>query len=307
MSTVFAITMIKNEADIIESFVRYHLNIVDSMVILDNGSTDNSRAILQNLMSEGLSVYLLDDEGFEFDQNEKMTRLMYETFETYGPDLIVPLDADEFLISSNDSDHPRDVWQDLDLSKWYYVRTRQYVPHNKDNPLELFIPRRIKHTYGDVGLYKVIVPKEVADHYAPALTMGNHSLQFPADSAEFEDLDSLRLAHFAFRTVEQAKSKIIVGWLNNIARPFRNKDDCFPWGFWFNLLKQKRSLDYSQLNDLVKDFYGDASAYMHPVNLSFCTGIELKYTGRKEVDAMKNLMEYAEKLAIEYAGVKRQQ
>ena len=32
---IFTITMVKNEMDIIESFIRYNLNIVDGMIILD--------------------------------------------------------------------------------------------------------------------------------------------------------------------------------------------------------------------------------------------------------------------------------
>jgi hypothetical protein len=35
MSKVYCVGMIKNEADIIESYVRYHLNIFDGMVLLD--------------------------------------------------------------------------------------------------------------------------------------------------------------------------------------------------------------------------------------------------------------------------------
>jgi len=38
--------------DIIESFIRYNLNILDGMIILDNGSTDNTLTILKNLKKE---------------------------------------------------------------------------------------------------------------------------------------------------------------------------------------------------------------------------------------------------------------
>lgn len=35
---IVSITMVKNESDIIESFIRYTLNIVDEMIILNNGA-----------------------------------------------------------------------------------------------------------------------------------------------------------------------------------------------------------------------------------------------------------------------------
>lgn len=43
---IVSITMVKNEVDIIESFVRYHLKIFDEMIILDNGSTDETVNII---------------------------------------------------------------------------------------------------------------------------------------------------------------------------------------------------------------------------------------------------------------------
>ena len=46
---IFSISMVKNEMDVIESFVRYNLNILDGMIILDNGSTDDTLKILKLL------------------------------------------------------------------------------------------------------------------------------------------------------------------------------------------------------------------------------------------------------------------
>ena len=51
---IVSITTIKNEADIIESFIRYHSHIMDLMIFLNNGSTDNSEYILQQLI---MSIY----------------------------------------------------------------------------------------------------------------------------------------------------------------------------------------------------------------------------------------------------------
>ena len=53
---VVSITMVKNESDIIESFVRYYLNVVDEMIILDNGSTDETLKILNKLKDEKASI-----------------------------------------------------------------------------------------------------------------------------------------------------------------------------------------------------------------------------------------------------------
>ena len=55
---IASISMVKNEADIIESFVRHTLRFVDVMYIIDHLSTDNTWIILNNLQAEGLPLIL---------------------------------------------------------------------------------------------------------------------------------------------------------------------------------------------------------------------------------------------------------
>jgi len=89
--------MVKNESDIIEAFIRYHVNIFDSMFIVDNNSTDGTQEIIQNLKSEGLPIKLLFDDNPSFDQSQITTNLFYSVLEWENPDYVIPLDVDEFL------------------------------------------------------------------------------------------------------------------------------------------------------------------------------------------------------------------
>lgn len=73
---IVSITMIKNESDIIESFIRYNLNIFDEMLILDNGSTDDSVNIISKLQDENLPVILIKENDRFFDQNDILTCLL---------------------------------------------------------------------------------------------------------------------------------------------------------------------------------------------------------------------------------------
>ena len=98
---IFSISMVKNEMDIIESFVRYNANIFDGMIILDNCSSDTTFKILKLLENEGLPLFIFKDKDMEYSQAVKMNQLLLKAVNEFEADIIVPLDADEFLISSN--------------------------------------------------------------------------------------------------------------------------------------------------------------------------------------------------------------
>ena len=49
---IIAISRVKNEADIIEAFVRHTLHFADRMIISDSGSIDGTWDILQILVDE---------------------------------------------------------------------------------------------------------------------------------------------------------------------------------------------------------------------------------------------------------------
>ena len=73
---IFSVTMVKNEMDIIESFIRYNLNILDGMIILDNGSTDSTLSIIKCLHEEGFPVFYIEDENIKYQQDKKMSKLL---------------------------------------------------------------------------------------------------------------------------------------------------------------------------------------------------------------------------------------
>ena len=46
---LISISMVRNENDVIESFVRHNLELMDEMHIIDHGSSDGTREILIQL------------------------------------------------------------------------------------------------------------------------------------------------------------------------------------------------------------------------------------------------------------------
>lgn len=94
MST-WLVSMVKDEQDVIEAFVRHHAAQVDGLLIADNLSSDHTRGILDDLAHE-FPLVVVDDDDPAYRQSEKMTALAHRARVEFGADWIVPADADEF-------------------------------------------------------------------------------------------------------------------------------------------------------------------------------------------------------------------
>lgn len=111
--TVWGVSMVRDEADIIESVIRHQIGQgIAPILIADNNSSDDTPAILARLSRE-LPIYLVRDSLDAYQQAEKMTALSRAAF-ARGATWVVPFDADEmwfaedqtvgqFLAASTDS------------------------------------------------------------------------------------------------------------------------------------------------------------------------------------------------------------
>jgi len=92
---IWAISMVKNEVDIIESSIRHCLKQgVEAILIADNGSTDGTKELLHKLATS-LPLIVVDDPIVAYEQDAKMT-VLAKGARRLGAKWIVPFDADEF-------------------------------------------------------------------------------------------------------------------------------------------------------------------------------------------------------------------
>lgn len=95
--SALAVSMVRNEADVIEPVVRQMATQVDRLVVADHRSTDGTREILEELAAD-LDLQVVDDPQVGHGQGETLTALARQGARE-GFDWIVPFDGDEWFYS----------------------------------------------------------------------------------------------------------------------------------------------------------------------------------------------------------------
>jgi glycosyltransferase involved in cell wall biosynthesis len=103
--------LVKNEADIIEDNIRFHASQgVDCFVVMDNGSKDGTREIVNSLKQE-FDIYLIDRPIQDYQQSNWKSEMAFASRKHLNADWSIANDADEFWFS--DSGNLKD-----ELSHW---------------------------------------------------------------------------------------------------------------------------------------------------------------------------------------------
>lgn len=220
---IVAIGMVKDEMDIIESFVRHTLSFADELLLIDHQSSDKTTEILRALQQEGLPLTVHISTRVEYAQAEMTTELLYEAINQHGADLVIPLDADEFLIGTKAGKSVREYLENLDSSCIYKLPWRRYSPYQPEVRCGEFMLSRpvLGDIYRDTGNKCIIGARAVLDHKLQ-LVQGNHYLYYVKDDQMFSmdmlDCQTLELAHFYWRSSKQFQTKIAVSWPNLVSK-----------------------------------------------------------------------------------------
>lgn len=88
--------VVRNEADIIEHNLRYHLDAgVDFIVATDHRSDDGTSEILERYERDGV-LHLIREDGQALRQTEWVTHMAQLAATKFGADWVINTDADEF-------------------------------------------------------------------------------------------------------------------------------------------------------------------------------------------------------------------
>ena len=251
-------TQVRNEADIVEAFVRHNLTVLDALAIVDHGSLDGTADILRRLIGEGLPVFLGHESTPAFDQQPMINRLVRHVFATSDADWVFPLDGDEFLKT------PGRPTLEASLAGLAGVPDasldwQTYVPDfdAAGDPLALLrSARRVRDDRH--GLRKVAVSRAFARQPDLYLTKGAHRVESGAAGAPRQRAllapDVVAIAHVPIRTAGQFAAKCAVTALSSLHTPVRERNEGIHIREAYEYVRSGRPLTPRQLESFAVNY-----------------------------------------------------
>jgi hypothetical protein len=314
---IVIISTIRNESDILETFVRYHLQFVDRMIIINHRSVDSSFSILESLKNEGLPLDLMEELSPDHQQGPLLTRIMKKAVSDYGADWVVPLDADEFIAAAG-TGPVREIIEKLPQDRIVKFPWRTYVPLPSDDSREPDVLKRIQNCRRteNQDLRKIMIPRSMAMKNDVLIAAGNHGFVRQAFRKQkdfpYVHLDHIVFAHFPVRSAPQVITKAFVGWLACLAKPNKLPDEAFHLKLLYDRFKNGESLQPEELTSLALGYATGSGTKMpahddliHLPLVPDAGHFALNYTDVSTVNPVSVLAQLAEEYAEALADAGR--
>lgn len=216
---LIGIAMVRNEADVIEVFVRHNLTLLDALVVVDHGSTDDTPRILAALVGEGLPLSVSVERDLRFVQHEALGRAARHALADPAVDAVFLLDADERLRASSRAALEAAVASigpfGVGALAW-----QQYLPPPDADDGGHALRRMTRRVVApDSGIGKLVLTRRLAEPWR--LYQGQHAVIRPApggaalEAVPATPLAGVAIAHFPIRSAAQLASKVVLGWFAN--------------------------------------------------------------------------------------------
>lgn len=238
---IVTITMIKNEADIVETFIRHTSAFATEMVFIDNGCVDGSVSIINAMKKEGINISVYNEADVFYEQF-KLENKYIHIYAERDFDLIIPLDVDEFLACDNDLETELDSISDdaITIVKWRTYCLNPGIGESKN----LFEKCSVLRINEKNAFTKVLIPTKFYRKNNVLVSMGHHDV---IDEKNKKISDSLFVAHFPVRSRDQIRLKIYQGAIAQLMSSYKSIV-AFHWknlvdgmsGGCFDILKYSR-------------------------------------------------------------------
>lgn len=201
-----AVSMIRNECDIIVPFLRHCSELFDKLLVVDVKSTDGTTAALCTFKDQRLEIKVYEVNRQEKFQSALMNCLSREAF-MRGADWVFFLDADEFIDVPDRAHlerHLKDSGADVLLSPWINLVPSHYGAYNSFDATQTFYWSGRTSKWSKVAVSSLFAANNPDFH----ITEGNHAVTpSPAAPAVAAGLGPA-LLHVPIRSIDRFKAKI---------------------------------------------------------------------------------------------------
>ena len=309
MRKVAGLVMVRNEADIIETFVRYNLRYLDELIIVLHSPHDDTAKIIEQLRIEGLPLVIKHNHELGFSKADWMNKVAREVLASKRADFLFMLDADEFIKCPSRA-YLDDAISVIPAGATAALKWESYVPTPEDANGERNVVKRIQHRVVEetARVCKVTLCKRFGGDTSLTIADGNHAvlcgqgdMWTPVPHVLFRGVS---LAHFPVRSESQLVSKALIGiWSRWVDHGRVDKSTCISnhWLRFYQELIDCGNLSPERLRDIAGNYgsmqalpqSNDARALiLDPLNVDF----DLKYTPASETSSLANISRWVEML-----------
>lgn len=245
--------MVRNESEVIEIWVRYNLQVLDALIVIDHESVDNTFEILTALRNEGLSLYLFKWIDQQYSQAEAMIHHVRPFAERREAEFFLPLDGDELLVTTREA--LVEALGSLPIGHVGVAPWRTYLPEKGDAESFFFRSMYRYRSFESAGNVKVVAPADLL--LQGMWSTGNHGFARTSDGVNFPAIKlPLFLAHYPVRSPEQLIVKVVLGALAS-----RLKDPSRKFvGESFHWFEIEHRLNSFFNNDMLSGMKGDKTS-----------------------------------------------
>jgi hypothetical protein len=248
MKKIAIVSMVKNECDIIELFLKINSRIADYIFIIDHQSNDGTTQLIQEFKRNNENLHIIEWNDNEFKQAAAISVVVQYVAKLEIVDYIIPLDADEFITSREKLSLFDYLKEYLDKNNFGLVPWHTYCPindgyFNSKAPLnEIFRKRLIDPN----PYFKVILGNEFAKNGVVA--EGNHFAYHETIKSTPVELN-LSIQHVPVRSTEQIIQKSLFGSYALSQKKNRFLNEGYHWDIMSDTIRKKNyKLNFEEIN-----------------------------------------------------------
>jgi hypothetical protein len=203
--------LVRDELDIVESWLAFHLNAgADFVIATDNRSRDGTSDVLRRYADAGL-VHVIEEPGEDLQDGEWVTRMARLAATDFGADWVINSDADEFWWPRGGSlTHVLGAIPERYGTVGAFLRTFVPRPGDSDFAERMTVRFSALAPINDPSsLYRPI--RKIVHRGDPEITLvrGHHAVKGSA-LAPLRGWFPIEAFHFPLRTQEQCARKALV-------------------------------------------------------------------------------------------------